>query len=194
VTHPADADYSAHHSLSDDAIDDMLDAAIDTANAISASRSGRRWRRLSRPIEGGREFGVQLASGQWVQAIEPAQGPPPKDESQYVSDAPFVTDWFDFGQASMTRIPVGDPREARSWEAGTYEVAKEQQMATPITLPASDVALIRDLVAVTEARIERLRETTASTHPVIDKALTSMSLGLLGLVKVVGDDEHPASE
>jgi hypothetical protein len=180
--HPADADYTAFHVLSDDQVDEMVDSAFAVANLLT---EGRRFRPIDREppiisIDDGFDppmiavhpdlpNGVVLVNGQ---------------EMRFAPAPPVIRE---YGQLLAPREAVSEVTET------LFEEAKAKAVLDRVKVSAADELMIDQARSVIDEWARRLRELPCAKEPVIHHALNSLDLARLGLAKVVVDDRENGS-
>jgi hypothetical protein len=182
--HPADADYSAQNEPNLEQLSEMMDAALATAQMIAGPIVGRRFRLI--PQTNPEMIGAEYA--EYVQRLSPPMfSKVPVDGVARINGQPI-----ELFRGGVTEVRDHE-QVVPDYSRAIFDEAKDAAMTERIQASATDMALVTGLIEVTESRIRALREDTEiGRHPVVAHALTSMELGLLGLIKVRDDVANDA--
>lgn len=158
-----DPDYSTLNEPNEATLSEAMDRALALSDILgSGGEPGRRWRVPPLAIK----VGSRALSGEIVRqpgginVVRPVEGTPAG-----------VT--IDFNRATV------------------FADAMEAAAADPPTITPSGVFAVRESITGIRQYVDLLRELVAKDpHPILESAITTIELGILGLVKVAGRGER----
>jgi hypothetical protein len=193
----SDPDYSHRNEPNEDALEAMMDSAMALANTLGTPPPREAYRR-TRPFrfqidEQDVDLPASKAAGHIVMGTPHYFVTDPNGARREISEADYravvetmkAQDASGFPVAQQVYRKEAPPPPER---AAIYAEAMAKALAEPPAMDEDTQAFIRECLSRIDWEVRDLRSVPHS-NPVIDHALTSIELGLLGLAKVIRNGE-----